>query len=277
VYGGAVAWDGLHGRVAIVSGANHGIGAATARLLAANGARVLLSSLRLLDADDAGIPSAYRANRARSAEEVVAAITAAGGEATAMEADLRDPATPARLFNAAEAAFGPVEILINNATGWQRQDTFRPVATDQFGRGMGPVSVESATMPLEVDGRGSALMIAEFAQRHVARDAAWGRIVGLTSGGPMGFPSEVSYGAAKAALVNYAMSAALELADYGITSNVVYPPVTDTGWVTDAVRSFVADSPEHFHVATPEEVAEVIVYLCSDAARLITGNVLYLR
>ena len=73
------------------------------------------------------------------------------------------------------------------------------------------------------------------------------------------------------------MSAALELADYGITSNVVYPPVTDTGWVTDAVRAFVAESRVHFHVASPEEVAEVIVYVASDAARLITANVIELR
>lgn len=99
----------------------------------------------------------------------------------------------------------------------------------------------------------------------------------MTSGGPLGFPSEVSYGAAKAALVNYAMSAALELGAYGITSNVVYPPVTDTGWVTDAVRTFVEESPEQFHVASPEDVAEVIVYLASDAARLITANVIQLR
>jgi 3-oxoacyl-[acyl-carrier protein] reductase len=111
----------------------------------------------------------------------------------------------------------------------------------------------------------------------VARGATWGRIVGLTSGGQLGFPEEVSYGAAKAALENYAMSAALELAEFGITSNVVYPPVTDTGWVTDAVREFVANSREHFHVAQPEEVAEVIVYLASEEARLITANVIHLR
>jgi 3-oxoacyl-[acyl-carrier protein] reductase len=120
-------------------------------------------------------------------------------------------------------------------------------------------------------------MIAEFARRHLARRATWGRIVGLTSGGPMGFPQEVSYGAGKAALVNYAMSAAFELAPFGITSNVVYPPVTDTGWVTHEVEEFVRGSREHFHIVQPVEVAEVIAYLVSDAARLITANVIYLR
>ena len=99
----------------------------------------------------------------------------------------------------------------------------------------------------------------------------------MTSGGDLGFPQEVSYGAAKAAQTNYTMSAAVELADLGITANVVHPPVTDTGWVTDAVRQFVAGSPTHVHVATPAEVAEVIAYLASDAAALITGNVITLR
>lgn len=59
-----------------------------------------------------------------------------------------------------------------------------------------------------------------------------GRIVGMSSGGPDAFPEEVSYGAAKAALENYTMSAAYELADLGITANIVHPPVTDTGWIT---------------------------------------------
>jgi 3-oxoacyl-[acyl-carrier protein] reductase len=269
-------YTGISGRVAIVTGANHGIGAATARALAANGARVLVSSLRIEDPADPGVPDTYRLSRGRSANVVVRDIRGAGGEAEAVEADLRDPSTPARLFDAAEAAFGPVEILINNATGW-RQDTFRPASNDRLGRQLEQLSSASATQVLEVDARGSALMIAEFARRHVARGATWGRIVGLTSGGPLGFPDEVSYGAAKAALVNYAMSAALELAEFGITSNVVYPPVTDTGWVTDSVREFVATSREHFHVADPDEVADVIVYLASDQARLITANVIHLR
>jgi 3-oxoacyl-[acyl-carrier protein] reductase len=111
----------------------------------------------------------------------------------------------------------------------------------------------------------------------VARGADWGRIIGLTSGGPLGSPDEVSYGAAKAALENYAMSAAIELGSYGITSNVVHPPVTDTGWVTDAVRELVAERQDMFHVAPPEDVADVIAFLASDHARLITANVVRLR
>jgi 3-oxoacyl-[acyl-carrier protein] reductase len=271
-----VRYPGIASRVAIVTGANHGIGAATARLLAANGARVLISYLRVDDPPDPGTPETYRHNRAADASNIINSIREARGSAEAIEADLRDPATPSRLFDAAKAAFGPVEILVNNATGW-RQDTFKPSNIDQHGRRLERLSAESATQVLEVDGRGSALMIAEFARRHVARGASWGRIVGLTSGGPRGFPEEVSYGAAKAALVNYAMSAAFELAEYGITSNVVYPPVTDTGWVTDSVRDFVAQSQVHFNVAQPEAVADVIVYLASDAARLITANVIELR
>jgi 3-oxoacyl-[acyl-carrier protein] reductase len=269
---------GLDGRVAIVTGANHGIGAATAQVLAANGARVLLSYLRVRDPIDPGIPDAYRSNRAGDAATVVVSIRQGGGQAEAAEADLRDPATPANLFDAAEAAFGPVEILVNNATGW-RADTFVPSQTgeDRIGRKQESLSAAIADQVWEVDARGSALMIAEFSRRHIARGGTWGRIVGLTSGGPLGFPQEVSYGAAKAGLVNYAMSAAFELAAYGITSNVVYPPVTDTGWVTPAVEQFVATSREHFHIARPEEVASVIAFLASDQACLITANVLQLR
>jgi 3-oxoacyl-[acyl-carrier protein] reductase len=128
-----------------------------------------------------------------------------------------------------------------------------------------------------VDAMAAGLLIAEFARRHIARRGTWGRIVGLTSGGELGFPEEVSYGAAKAAQTSYTMSAALELADYGVTANMVHPPVTDTGWVTDAVRRHVADSATLIHVADPAEVAEVIAYLASDAAALITANVITLR
>ena len=264
------------GRTALVTGANHGIGAATAVALARRGCAVLCTYLRLQDEVDPGTPQAYRDHRAGTADAVVAQIEAAGSRAVAIEADLSDPATPAALFDAAEERLGPVSILVNNATGWLA-DTFKPSTTDRLGRSLQPVTAQTWQRQFNVNAMAAALLIGEFARRHVARGATWGRIVGLTSGGGLGFPEEVSYGAAKAAQVNYTISAALELAAYGVTANVVQPPVTDTGWVTAAVREFVARSDQHVHVASPEEVANVIAYLASDDARLITANEISLR
>jgi 3-oxoacyl-[acyl-carrier protein] reductase len=264
------------GHVAIVTGANHGIGAATAEVLARHGCAVVCTFLRVDDPDDPGMPRAYRDNRGRDAAAVIARIEAAGGRAAAMEADLSDPAAPALLFDAAEEQFGPVDVLVNNATGW-RADTFAAASFDRHGRSLRPVTAETWKAQFAVDAMGAALMISEFARRHIERQATWGRIIGLTSGGDLGFPEEVSYGAAKAAQVNYTMSAAFELAPYGVTANMVHPPVTDTGWVTDAVREGVAASAELIHIATPAEVAEVIAHLASDAAALITANVITLR
>ena len=261
---------------AIVTGANHGIGAATAQALARRGCAVLCTYLRLDDPEDPGIPQAYRDRRARDADAVVAGITELGGTAVAVEADLSDPAAPARLFDTAEERLGPVDILVNNATGWLA-DTFAGRPVDAAGRSLQPVTAQGWTRQFAVDAMGAALMIAEFGRRHIAREGTWGRIIGLTSGGGLGFPGEVSYGAAKAAQENYTMSAAVELAAFGVTANMVHPPVTDTGWVTGAVREFVATSTDHVHVATPEEVAEVIDWLASDASALVTGNVLRLR
>jgi 3-oxoacyl-[acyl-carrier protein] reductase len=264
------------GHIAIVTGANHGIGAATAQALAARGCAVLCTFLRVRDPADPGTPQAYRDHRAHDAAAVIARIRDGGGQAAAVEADLSDPAAPGLLFDAAEERFGPVDILVNNATGWLA-DTFAPAAADRLGRSLQRVTAGTWTRQFTVDAMGAALMISEFARRHIARQGTWGRIIGLTSGGGLGFPEEVSYGAAKAAQENYTMSAALELAPFGITANMVHPPVTDTGWVTGAVREHVAASPALIHIATPGEVADVIAYLASDAAALITANVITLR
>ena len=262
------------GHVAIVTGANHGIGAATARALAGRGCAVLCAYWRVQDPADPGIPEAYRRNRAMDADGVVSRIRQRGGRAVAAEEDLRDPGAAARLFDAAEAALGPVDILINNATGWVA-DTFTPASVDRLGRSLQPVTAATWSQQFAVDAMAAALLIGEFARRHAARGATWGRIVGLTSGGGLGFPQEVSYGAAKAAQDHYTMSAAVELAGLGVTANMVHPPVTDTGWVTDALREHIAGSGTR--VASPDEVAEVIAHLASDAAALISGNVITLR
>jgi 3-oxoacyl-[acyl-carrier protein] reductase len=261
---------------AIVTGANHGIGAATAAALARGGCSVLCTFFRVEDPVDPGTPQLYRDRRAGGAEAVVAGIQENGGRALAVEADLTDPAVPAALFDAAEKQLGPVDILVNNATGWIA-DSFAASGTDRLGRLLQPVTSATWNQQFKVDAMAAALMIGEFAQRHIARGGAWGRIIGLTSGGELGFPEEVSYGAAKAAQVSYTMSAAAELAAFGVTANMVHPPVTDTGWVTDAVRDAVAASTTLFHVASPAEVAGVIAYLASDAAALITANVITLR
>jgi 3-oxoacyl-[acyl-carrier protein] reductase len=266
----------MNGHTAIVTGANHGIGAATAVALARRGCAVLCTYLRVDDPVDPGTPQAYREHRARDAAPVVDQIRAGGGRAIAVEADLSDPVALGALFDAAEEHLGPVDVLVNNASAWLA-DTFAPAGTDRLGRSLQRVTADTWRQQFGVDAMAAALMIAEFARRHIARGAAWGRIIGLTSGGDLGFPEEVSYGAAKAAQVSYTMSAAMELARFGITANMVHPPVTDTGWVSDAVRDAVAVSPTLFQVASPAEVADVVAYLASDAAGLITANVITLR
>jgi 3-oxoacyl-[acyl-carrier protein] reductase len=263
--------------VALVTGANHGIGAATAKALAARGAAVLCAyfrSDRLGGLDDPSLPAAYRATRMARADFVVESIRAGGGHAAAVEADLSDPASVPALYDAAERELGPVQILVNNASGWVG-DTFAPQATDRFGRSQSAVSARTIDQVLAIDARAAALLIAEFARRHIARRGEWGRIVGLTSGESDGFPEEVSYGAAKAAQVSFTLSAAGELARHGVTANVVHPPITDTGWINTQTATAARSAGRR--VATPKEVAEVIAYLASDAAALITGNVIRLR
>jgi 3-oxoacyl-[acyl-carrier protein] reductase len=263
--------------VAIVTGANHGIGAAAAKALAAQGTAVLCAYFRNErqgGLDDPALPAAYRATRMAKADFVVESIRASGGRAAALEADLSDEGAIGTLFDAAESELGPVDILVNNASGWIA-DTFFHAATDRYGRGQSPVTARTFDQVFAVDARAAALLIAEFARRLVAREGRWGRIVGLTSGDSDGFPEEVSYGAAKAAQVNFTLSAATELARYGVTANVVHPPVTDTGWVNAATAASARSAGRR--VATPEQVAEVIAFLASDAAALVSGNVIRLR
>lgn len=267
----------LDGRVAIVSGANHGIGAATAVELARLGANVAVTFLAYSPAvHDPGRPPEYRTQRQQSAEASLAAIEATGRRGCAIEADLSDADAPGRVFGEVEAVLGPVSILVNNASAWHK-DTFSPDRDDPLGRPREVLSGDTASPPLLVDARGGALMIACLAESVRRHGLGWGRIVSITSGGPMGFPGEVSYGAAKAALENYTMSASIELASDGVTANVVHPPVTDTGWITEEVRAFVEASTDHVHIADSAEVAAVIGWLCTDAAHLLTGNVVHLR
>ena len=259
--------------VALVTGANHGIGAAVAERLAADGVAVLIMYLAFEEPEDQGTPERQRENHRSDASAVLERIGRTGGRAAAISADLSDAGCIPRLFDEAERMFGPVDVLVNNATASLR-DTFAAGGRDWMERPLARVTAETFDRQFGVDARAGALLIAELAHRLTARRASFGRIVSMTSGGQEGFPQEVSYGAAKAAIVNYTMSAARELGGYGVTANAVHPPVTDTGWVTDAVREAVEKDDHFFGVAEPHEVADLVAFLVSDAGRRLTGNVI---
>jgi 3-oxoacyl-[acyl-carrier protein] reductase len=244
--------------------------------LAGLGANVLLTYLRspVATLDRPSGSDEYELQRRQDTSSVCELIERYEVKFASLEVDLIAPGSAESVFDEAESELGDVSILVNNASGW-RQDTFSGDNRDDLSRPMEAVSATTFDANFAVDARAGALLISEFARRHIARGGRWGRIVGLSSGGPSGFPSEVSYGAAKAALENYTMAASTELAKYGVTANIVYPPITDTGWITDDVRRFADESGAH--VAEPTHVAEVVGWLCTDSARLVTGNRIRLR
>lgn len=274
----------LAGRVALVTGANHGIGAAVARQLARSGASVFLTYLRLPVPDDIeGIDDGTRLRYAQvrataSADDVAAAIRADGGDARAVEADLAAPETVPSLFDEAESAFGPVEILVNNADHCE-SDTFLPdsVSGDLSGGGdrIRPFTAERFDAHSAVNCRATGLMMAEMARRHVRHELTWGRVVNLSSDGAPAFAGEVSYGATKYAVEAMSRAAALELGRLGITVNVASPGPIQTGYITPDNMESTAQQTPLGRVGEPDDVAEVICFLCSDRARWLTGQVLY--
>lgn len=265
---------GLRDKVALVTGANHGIGAATATALAAQGARVFIHYLSLADSKEEG---AWL--RMQDASAVLEEIRARAGEAEAAELDLADPTAVAELFDRVEAAFGPVDVLVNNAAvGGAPTDTFVPLmseAVDSFERSLYTITAGSHDRHFMVNSRATALMMAEFARRHVVRGATWGRIINISTDGAYCFPSEISYGASKAALEAYSRSAAAELAQYAITVNIVSPGPIQTGWIRQDLEADIAQGIPLGRLGRPEDVADVIVFLASEQARWLTGQCLH--
>jgi 3-oxoacyl-[acyl-carrier protein] reductase len=283
---------GLAGMVALITGANHGIGAAPARALAHQGCTVFVTDLHLPpvsptnsaqtgDEDQDYLPGQVHYDRilTQFADEVVRAIEEAGGEADALAADLADLATLPRLFDRAEARFGPVAILVNNADHWHA-DTLvllRELGSTTISDGGYPSSTVTATghdQHFAVNSRATALLIAEYARRQAASGDRWGRILNVSTGSADGFAGAVSYGASKAALESYSRAAARELGTLGITVNVVAPGPIQTGYIPpERERELAAQTPLG-RVGRPEDVADATVFLASEQARWLTGQLL---
>lgn len=280
----------LENRVALVTGANNpqGIGASIARGLAAQGVKVFITYKRLQDdaltdepASEPGM-TMYAQGRAQDASEVIASIRAAGGFVEALEADMMQPETIPTLFDAAEAAFGPVEILINNAAHWE-PGTFLPAAADlvnQFSVSWMDNAVPTFDPGLHdrafaVNARGTAHMMAEFARRHVMRVASWGRIFNISTDGARNFPSEIVYGASKHALESYSRSAASELGQFGITVNIISPGPIQTGYITAEMEASISRNTPLGRVGRPDDIADAVVLLASEQARWITGQLIH--
>jgi 3-oxoacyl-[acyl-carrier protein] reductase len=283
---------GLKGKVAFVTGANHGIGAAVAVALAREGADVFLTYKRLPPenygakgprAGDGAAepgPGRYYEILARDAEDVVRSVRALGGRCEAREADLSDPGTIPVLMNEAEHAFGKVDILVNNAAH-DRPDTFLPPgevpASGLFGGEYSLRTITAATHDehFAVNTRAVALLMAEFARRHIARKSGWGRVINISTDGASGHGWNVSYGASKYAGESYARAAAAELGPYGITVNVVSPGAVQTGWLPEDEAKALARRYPLRRIGTPDDIAAAVVFFASGQADWITGQVLY--
>ena len=277
---------GLKDKVVLITGINnpHGIGAATAKAFVAQGALVAGTYLRhpaKASATDRPGEEFYHAQVAKTASEVVTSIRESGGRIEAWECDLADPAVIPDLFDQAERLFGRVNVLINNAAHCD-PDTFIPSsqlgansqAVDGFP--MSTITAEKHDRHFAVNSRAVALMMAEYARRHVERRASWGRIINVSTDAAAGFNSEISYGASKHALESYSRAAAKELGKYGITVNIASLGPTQTGWINPELEKSLAAGIPLGRVGRPDDVADVIVFLASQQARWLTGQLIYI-
>ncbi|MGA9824715.1 MAG: SDR family oxidoreductase, partial [Methylocystis sp.] len=239
----------LMARVAIITGASRGIGAATARVLAKRGCRVVVN---------------YRAS-AQQAEEVVAAIVAAGGEAMAFKADVTVPGDVTAMVEQTDRRWGGTDVLVHNA--------LMPFAVTSFAE----LSWEQLGGKLDSELRAAFLVTKAVVPGMVSR--GYGRLVYLSTGlSRLPRDGMITLGTAKAALDQFVRYVALELAPHGITANLVAPATVEGSpaseqLTAERVRELTAATPMG-RLVRPDDVAKTVAFLASEESGFTTGHYL---
>jgi 3-oxoacyl-[acyl-carrier protein] reductase len=234
-------------RVALVTGGSRGIGRAAALVLARSGLRVAVN---------------YK-ERADEAKETLRLIEDAGGEGICVAGDVTDEASVAAMFGEIRDSLGPTDVLVNNA-GVRRDGLSLNMRSDAWRE----VLETSLT---------GAFMCSRLALKDMLA-ARWGRIINVGSAaGLRGSAGQANYAAAKAGLIGLTKSMAREVASRGITVNVVAPGLVDTEMtlsLSERQRDALLQNIPAGRAARPEEIAELVGYLSSEAASYVNGAVL---
>jgi 3-oxoacyl-[acyl-carrier protein] reductase len=240
--------------VALVTGAGRtaGIGGAVATALAEDGWDVALT---YWEPYDERMPWGAEPD---GVARLTAAVQAAGGQVAAVAADLSEVGAPGAVFDLVQATLGPVTALVL-------------AHCESVDSDLRSTTVESFDLHMTVNARASWLLIRQFAEQYPGPFGR-GRIVALTSDATVG---NLPYGASKGALDRIVLASARELADLGVTANVVNPGATDTGWMTDGLKAdLVAHSPLG-RLGTPADAAALVTFLCSDRGGWVNGQLLH--